>query len=204
MKTLALASLKGGTGKTTLAAHLAVQASLTGEAVALIDLDAQASLAEWFNAREAETPVYARAEIDALPDTLAALADGGYTLAIIDTPATDKRSLRAALSVCTAVLMPVRPSPNDLRAAAETVEEITAAGKPFRFVISQRITGTRIADQAYLALLNLGNVSKAVIGMRTGFAASMTDGRTAQEIEPLGTAAEEIAALWRDVKGIIE
>ena len=198
MKTLALASLKGGTGKTTLAAHLAVQATLAGETVALIDLDAQASLAEWFNAREADTPAYARAELDALPDTLQALADGGYTLALIDTPATDKRALRAALSVCTSVLMPVRPSPNDLRAAAETVEEINAAAKPFKFVLSQRITGTRIGDQAYIALLNLGNVAGTVIGMRTGYAAGMTDGRTAQEIDPSGPAAEEIAALWRE------
>lgn len=204
MNTLALASLKGGTGKTTLAAHLAVQATFAGETVALIDLDAQASLADWFNEREAATPVYARAEIDALPDTAAALDAGGYTLAIIDTPATDKRSLRAAIDVCTAVFMPVRPSPNDLRAAAATVEEITAAGKPFKFVVSQRVTGTKIGDQAYLALLNLGNVAQTVIGMRTGYAAAMTDGRTAQEIEPIGPAAEEIAALWREARELME
>lgn len=204
MKALALASLKGGTGKTTLAAHLSVQASMAGETVALIDLDAQASLAEWFNAREADTPAYARAGLDDLPDTLNTLAENGFTLAIIDTPATDKRALRAALSVCTAVFMPVRPSPNDLRTAVETVEEINANGTPFKFVISQRITGTRIADQAYVALLNLGNVSPSVIGMRTGYAAAMTDGRTAQEIEPIGPAAEEIAALWREAREFME
>lgn len=203
MKTLALASLKGGTGKSTLAAHLAVQAVAAGESVVVLDLDAQASLAEWYNVREAQTPAYARATLDGIEDIAATLARSGeYTLAIIDTPATDKRALRAALTVSDAVLMPVRPSPNDLRAAPDTVAEIEGSGKPFAFVLSQRIARTKISEQAVIALANLQRVSPAVIGARTVYASSMIDGRTAQEIDPTGPAAEEIAALWQFTKGM--
>ena len=205
MKTLALASLKGGTGKSTLAAHLAVQAAATGETVVVLDLDAQASLAEWFNVREAETPAYARATLTGIAQTAATLAASGqFTLAIIDTPATDKRALRAALSVSDAVLMPVRPSPNDLRAAPDTVDEIEASGKPFAFVLSQRVARTKISEQAVIALANLQKVCPAVIGSRTAYASAMIDGRTAQEIEPTGHAAAEIAALWKFAKGMLK
>lgn len=205
MKTLALASLKGGTGKSTLAAHLAVQASATGESVVVLDLDAQASLAEWFNAREAGTPAYARATLDGIAQTAAALdASGQYTLAIIDTPATDKRALRAALGISNAVLLPVRPSPNDLRAVGDTVTEIEASGKPFAFVLSQRVARTKISEQAVIALGNIGKVCPAVIGARTAYAAAMIDGRTAQEIEASGPAAGEIADLWKYAKGMLQ
>jgi len=205
MKTLALASLKGGTGKSTIAAHLAVQAVTAGERVVVLDLDAQASLAEWYNVREAEAPAYARATLDGIAQTAATLAASGqYSLAIIDTPATDKRALRAALAVCDAVLMPVRPSPNDLRAAPDTVAEIEASGKPFAFVLSQRVARTKISEQAVIALANLQRVSPAVIGSRTSYASAMIDGRTAQEIDPTGPAAEEIAGLWKFARGMLK
>lgn len=212
MKTIVFASLKGGTGKTTLAAHLAVEATAKGETVVIVDLDAQDSLAEWFNAREAPTPAFKSlnalapdgSPAPSLRSELDALANAGATLAVVDTPATDKRTLRAALSVADAALMPVRPSPNDLRAAPDTIAEIESTGVPFAFVLSQRITRTKISEQALIALGNLGKTSPAVITARTGYAAAMIDGRTAQEIEPSGPAATEITDLWTFAKGMLQ
>ena len=67
MYVLAVASQKGGSGKTTLAGHLAVQADRVGAGpVALVDTDPQGSLAEWWNARTAETPLFARTGADRL------------------------------------------------------------------------------------------------------------------------------------------
>lgn len=204
MRVLSFASLKGGTGKTTLAAHVAVEAAARGENVVVIDLDAQANLAEWFNDREADTPAYARCDLDQLPDAVQTLREGGYSLAIIDTPASDVAALRVALAVSDATLMPVQPSPNDLRAAPATLREIERAGTKFALVLSRRVARTRISEDAIIALGNIGNVCPTVIGSRTVYASAMIDGRTAQEIEPNGIAAEEIARLWKYAKGMLK
>jgi len=204
MRVLTFASLKGGTGKTTLAAHVAVKAAMDGERVVVIDLDAQANLAEWFNDREAETPDYARCELDQLDDAVKTLTQGNYTLAVIDTPASDVAALRAALVVSDAVLMPVQPSPNDLRAAPATMQEIEKSGKRFALVLSRRVARTRISEDAIIALGNIGTVCPVVIGSRTVYAAAMIDGRTAQEIEPNGPAADEVASLWKFAKGMLK
>ena len=69
MKTVAIISQKGGSGKTTIAVHLAVCAERAKKRIAIIDLDPQGSALEWFNRREAETPEVVRA----VPEQLAAL-----------------------------------------------------------------------------------------------------------------------------------
>jgi len=62
MRVLALSSQKGGSGKTTLSGHLAVQAQRVGYGpVCLIDIDPQGSLADWWNEREDEMPASPRA-----------------------------------------------------------------------------------------------------------------------------------------------
>ena len=81
MKTIALVTQKGGTGKTTLAASLAVAAQEAGERVFLIDLDPQGSLTSWAERREAESPPVDKVAPQQLPPALAGLAKAGYTLA---------------------------------------------------------------------------------------------------------------------------
>src|ERR1051325_4355395 len=87
MYTLVLASQKGGSGKTTLSGHLAVQAELAGAGpVAIIDTDPQGSLAAWWNARRAERPHFAQAGLPELENVLKGLEDSGFKLVVIDTP----------------------------------------------------------------------------------------------------------------------
>ena len=67
MHVLALASQKGGAGKSTLAFHLAVAAESDGAGpVALVDTDPQATLTRWWEARQAETPKMAKGEVTEL------------------------------------------------------------------------------------------------------------------------------------------
>ena len=86
MWVISMSSTKGGGGKTTFAAHLAVEAVKHGS-VAIIDTDPQASLAAWWNLREAETPAFVQTTLKGLPAQLKALRDADYQLVIIDTPA---------------------------------------------------------------------------------------------------------------------
>ena len=97
MKTLAVLSRKGGTGKTTLAIHLAVAAERAGHTTILIDLDPQASAAKWNDHREGDTPFVVTAPASRLPEVLSRAKDGGATLAILDTaPHTETAALDAA------------------------------------------------------------------------------------------------------------
>jgi chromosome partitioning protein len=64
MRVLALASQKGGSGKTTLTRHLAAQAERAGHGpVVLIDIDPQGSLSDWWNERTAEEPAFAQTTV---------------------------------------------------------------------------------------------------------------------------------------------
>ena len=86
MKTLAVLAQKGGTGKSTLAAHLAVEACRTGpRPVVLIDLDPQASLRRWYEKRESDEPVMLDLGRDSLGTVLDACRKDDVGLVIIDT-----------------------------------------------------------------------------------------------------------------------
>src|SRR3712207_5187372 len=100
MRTITLVTQKGGAGKTTLAASLAVAAAQAGEKVAALDLDPQGSLAGWGNTREAEAPVVDRVGTDQMPrlsQILSALGREGFTVAVLDTAGMESTSANLAM-----------------------------------------------------------------------------------------------------------
>ena len=197
MKTVVITSQKGGTGKTTLTAHLAVAAAhdKAGRAV-VIDTDPQNTLATWWNKREAETPQLAPVSIDELEAKLDALAKSGFDYCLIDTPPALTKQNREVLRLANLVIIPTRPSPNDLWALGATLDLVKESGTPFVFALTQAKGNARITVQTIAALSQHGQVFQSVIHDRVDYATSMTDGRTAGEINPGGPAAEEIAQLW--------
>jgi len=197
MQIIGIASQKGGSGKTTLAGHLAVQAEQAGLApVALIDTDPQGSLSAWWNAREAETPCFARTTAATLKQDIEQLRELGMKLLVIDTPPAIEATIGDVIELCDLVLIPVRPSPHDLRAAGATVELVERAGKPLIFVINAATPRARITNEAVMALSQHGTLAPVILHQRTGFAASMIDGRTVGETKGEARSAEEIASLW--------
>src|ERR1700740_1036419 len=110
MRVLAMASQKGGSGKTTLSGHLAVQAQMAGAGpVVLIDIDPQGSLADWWNEREAELPACAQTSVARLAAALAVLRQQGFRLAVIDTPPAITIAIQSVISVAALWLVPTRP-----------------------------------------------------------------------------------------------
>jgi len=201
LKTIVFASQKGGVGKTTLAAHLAVAAEKADDGpCVLIDTDPQASLASWWNSREDETPAFAPAILKNLAVKLEALSGAGYALAFIDTPPAITESIRAVVNLADFVLIPTRPSPHDLRAVGRTVELAADAGRPFAFAVTQAKPNARLTVQAMAVLSEHGVVAPAIVHDRVDYAASMIDGRTVLEINPRGRSAGEIVELWTFVK----
>jgi chromosome partitioning protein len=197
MKVIAVASQKGGSGKTTLAGHLAVQAERAGAGpVALVDTDPQGSLAEWWNCRQAETPAFAATNIARLAEDIRRMRALGMRLLVIDTPPAIAATIAEVVRQSDVVLIPARPSPHDLRAAGATVELVERLGKPLIFVINGAQQRARITSEAAIALSQHGTLAPSIIHNRTGFAASMIDGRTVMEIPGEPRAAEEVALLW--------
>src|SRR5258708_25234511 len=112
MYTLVLASQKGGSGKTTLSGHLAVQAEMSGAGpVALIDTDPQGSLAQWWNGRKSDAPHFAKVGVLDLADALVELEKAGFKLVVIDTPPAITASIVQAASHPALASTPAPPSP---------------------------------------------------------------------------------------------
>lgn len=205
MHVIVLASQKGGAGKTTLAAHLAVAAEAAGDGPAvLIDTDPQGSLSAWWNVREAQSPALAPTTIAELPAKLPALAEAGFTVAFVDTPPAITESIRAVVRSADLVIIPTRPSPHDLRAVGSTVDLVQGAGKPFIFAVTQAKPNTRLTIQAVTALSEHGAVAPAIMHDRVDYAGSMIDGRTVQETDGKSRSAAEMAELWSCVKARIQ
>jgi chromosome partitioning protein len=196
MHVVALCSQKGGSGKTTLAGHLAVQAELAGMGpVALMDTDPQGSLAAWWNARRSETPAFAATTLAQLPADIERLRLAGCKLVVIDTPPAINVAIQRVINVAELVIIPTRPSPHDLRAVAATVEMVERAQRRLVFVLNAVNLRANITSDAVIALSQHGTVAPVFIQQRTDFATSMIDGRTVCELEPGGRSAEEITRL---------
>src|SRR4051812_4480220 len=177
MHIIAIASQKGGSGKTTLAGHLAVQAEASGAGpVTLIDTDPQGSLSEWWNARAAETPSFARTTSATLKEDIERLRTLGIKLLVIDTPPAIEATIADVIGLADLVVVPVRPSPHDLRAVGATVDIVEKLGKPLIFVLNGAAPRARITNEAIMALSQHGTLAPVILYQRTGFAASMIDG----------------------------
>jgi chromosome partitioning protein len=184
LRVLALASQKGGSGKTTLSGHMAVQAQRAGAGpVVLIDIDPQGSLADWWNEREDEYPAFAQTTVARLATDLAILRQQGFKLAVIDTPPAITMAIQSVISV------------------ADLCER---AGKPLVFVVNAATPKAKITSEAAVALSQHGTVAPITLHHRTDFAASMIDGRTVMEVDPESRSAAEVTALWKYIADRLE
>lgn len=201
MKTIVIASQKGGSAKTTLVSHLSVEAVRAGDTpVWILDTDQQATLSQWHSRRESETPQRAEIPFSGLSRGLDALAAKNAAYCLIDTAPTASKENTAILGLADFVLIPVRPSPNDLWAVGETVAVVKEAAKPFLFVVTQAKLNANITAQTVAALSKHGQVAQTFIADRVPYAMAMAGGNTAPELEARGSAAKEIADLWKEVK----
>ena len=198
MRTLALLSQKGGSGKTTLAVHLAVAAGEAGQRVALADTDPQRSATTWGRARAAgQPPLVATAAPGALSALLAAARHDGITLLVVDSAPHTGPEVPQIARAADAVLIPCRPSAFDLAAVGNAVEIVRAAGVPAALVLNACPPRAPEIPEARAALGRFGLPVAAVeITERRAFARAVASGRAVTEFEAHGRAAEEIRALW--------
>ena len=202
VRVVVFASQKGGSGKTTLSGHIAVEAERAGDGpVALIDTDPQGSLAKWWNARAASTPAFAQASLEELDACLDHLKSIGFKLIVIDTPPAVTQTIAHVVKRADLVVVPTRPSPHDLRAVGPTVDIADSLNKSLVFVVNSATPRARITSETAVALSQHGVVAPVTLHHRVDFAASMIDGRTVGDIQPESKSALEVSALWLYLRG---
>ncbi len=202
MKTLAVLSQKGGTGKTTVAAHLAVAAEAAGRRTILMDMDPQRSATAWSRLRDGPGPVMSDAKAGTLFIARQAAEKLRMGLMVIDTPPScGAESLEAArhADLC---LIVVRPSFFDIEAVRSTVEAVRQLGRQGMILLNQTPASQPAAARAAVeALARYGlPVSPVRLHARPAYQHAIGRGRTVQEIAPSSVAAVECDALWRLVE----
>jgi chromosome partitioning protein len=214
VKTVAVCSQKGGAGKTTTALHLAVAAERARRRTAVLDLDPQGSACVWGELRRKaqgiDRPAVVPASYERLPELLRAAEGAGADLAILDTaPHTEEEAFAVMASAADVLLVPCRPSFFDLQAIRLTLDLARRAGKPAVVVLNAVPVRGPLVEQAEENVA--GEQTRAgagqlalcpvFLGQRSAYVRSLTDGLVAQEYEPDGKAAQEVAALYKWVRG---
>ncbi|MEL7167745.1 MAG: ParA family protein [Bacteroidota bacterium] len=191
MQTIALISQKGGAGKTTLTVHLAAASAAAGHATGIIDLDPQASSANWGDRREAVQPVVVSAHATRLPQEMQNARDGGVERLFLDTaPHSDSVALSAARAA-DLVIVPCKPNILDIEAIGNTIGLMKAAGTPLFVVLNGVAPAGGEADEAEAAIKEAFGVPvcPARLTTRVAFARSLVAGQTAGEFVPAGKLA---------------
>ena len=203
MKTVSVVAQKGGTGKTTLCLAIACAAVRDGLTAAVVDLDPQATAASWGDRRGSDLPVVVPAQPPRLARVLDAADGQGVDLAVVDTAPRVEQGAVAAARAADLVVVPCRPAVYDLETVAATVEVIRAVAPATRFLCVLNCVPPRgpRQPQARGLLDDMGvPACAASLGLRAAFDYAAAAGASAQEYEPRGKAAAEIAAVYDAVR----
>jgi chromosome partitioning protein len=201
---ITVAQQKGGAGKTTLAANLAIAYARNNKKVAVVDIDPQQSLTMWHALRQ---------ELNGADDGLAVVPVGGWKLAseldrlrrahdivVIDSPPHAETDARIAVRHAHLVVVPVQPSPMDVWATRPTLELAQKERTPVLLVLNRVPPRANVTEEMVVEINDYGaRLARARIGNRVGFAGAMLRGLGVTELQPKGRAAQEIRALAKEI-----
>lgn len=206
-KVITVAQQKGGAGKTTIAAHLAVSLAQKDLNVVALDIDPQGSLSAWYEARKASmsdnlTHLSFRTlsdywRLSAEIKKLAAVFD----VVIVDGPPHAENDAIVAVKHADLVMVPIQPSPTDLWATAKTIELTNRENINTYLVLNRIVKNTKLSQQ-FMEELPRSRI-RSTLGNRTAFPSSMAQGMTVSETAPKSVAAKEIEELTNEVIDII-
>lgn len=199
---LTIAQQKGGAGKTTLVAQLAVAWQATGLGVAVMDIDPQGSLAKWCELRGnggIDGPHLSQVGGWRVPNELDRLKND-FDLVLVDCPPHADTEAKIAVRAADFVVVPVQPSSMDVWATGQILTLAMAEGVPALVVLNRVPARARVVEAARGMLAEQDMpVAGSTIGNRVAFASSMMEGRAVVESDPRSPAATEIRALTQEL-----
>ena len=205
MHVIAVLNQKGGSGKTTIATHLARALQLDGDGVLLIDSDPQGSARDWAAVREDQPVTVVGIDRPTIERDLKQIARKDFV--VIDGAPQAADLAVSAIKAADFVLIPVQPSPYDIWATADLVElvkqriEVTDGRLQAAFVVSRAIKGTKIGAEVAETLADYGlPVLVSRITQRVSYPGTAAAGTTVLDSEPTGAAAAEVRALSTELK----
>ena len=209
MRVIAVLNQKGGSGKTTIATHLARAFQLNGAEVLLVDSDPQGSARDWAAVREEQPVPVVGLDRPTIERDLKSIAQKDYV--VIDGAPQAHDLAVSALKAANFVLIPVQPSPYDIWATSDLVDlvkqrmELTDRQLKAAFLISRSIRNTKLGQEVTEALTGYAlPILSARIMQRVIYPTSAATGTTVLDAEPKGEAAKEIRALMQEIKAILK
>jgi len=205
MLVIAVLNQKGGSGKTTIATHLARALQIEGADVLLVDSDPQGSARDWAAVREHQPLTVVGIDRPTIERDIKNIARKDFV--VIDGAPQAADLAVSAIKAASFVLIPVQPSPYDIWATADLVElvkqriDVTDGKLQAAFVVSRAIKGTRIGSEIAEALAGYGlPILESRITQRVSYPSTAAAGTTVMDTEPAGDAAAEVRALAAELK----
>lgn len=208
MKILTVASQKGGVGKSTVACNIAVQASIEGLKVLLVDADSQGSSMSFRSIRESDDIKAMSITTPTLHKDLPSLK--GFDLVVVDAGGRDSATLRSAMSVADLLVIPVLPSTYDIWATSDTIDalreirgfkEVNA-----RLLVNRLFANTVMARDALESLKEIEEdapLLETKLFNREDYSKAIAAGKGVVEYNENGKAASEVISLMTEIRSIL-
>ncbi|GAB4164402.1 MAG: ParA family partition ATPase [Rickettsiaceae bacterium] len=202
LKVITVAQQKGGAGKTTIAAHLAVSLSQTGKRVSIIDIDPQGSLTNWHSLREKRfglgyTGLNFASSAGWRVESAINNLRNDFDYVIIDAPPHTETESKSAIRASNLIVVPMQPSPTDLWATGATIEFAQSENIPAKILLNRFNPQSKITKEI-LAKVK-GDRFKCSLGNRVAFSSCFLNGMTVTESAPSSQAATEIKDFTQEV-----
>lgn len=182
MKIIAIISRKGGSGKSTIAKHMAVEACKHYKNVGLVDFDPQGSVTRWFNKRDKkDAPYLVTLDLKNIQEQMKDFEADGANLLIIDTAGVMIDALQNILKVSDFVIVPVRPTEDDMELLEDNVQIVAKSGLRPLFVITDATPNESYARYAFESLAKIGAVL-GTINRTKLFSTASAQGLTVTEL----------------------